>query len=273
MSTTTTSSASPSNSTSPSLPPCPGRFARTYQKHPHLIPPPLRKRSTATEGEHLLEGSELLEDSEDPRPPSDPHESESPKASDASSSPKTPESPYIIQTYTFPIPWARGSGEFKQSVAAGKRKACEPTDSDDLSRHTRNRPDSSTPSIKSYVPYPSPDPSLSEPTSHAQSSETSSPSTDDARYMNMTFGDIQKLYAPENGKLEQWHRKAAFEADPWVATFTKTSVRCRGCGRTLQMEKRGNRVYYPSNWIKHRDQGPCQQIKAGTFTMKKTKGT
>ncbi|THV03710.1 hypothetical protein K435DRAFT_851656 [Dendrothele bispora CBS 962.96] len=100
---------------------------------------------------------------------------------------------------------------------------------------------------------------------------TSPSKTITSSYASMSFEEILKAHAPSNGNLEQVHRKAALEADPWIASFTKTSVRCRGCGKTLQMEKRGNRFYYPSNWIKHRDQIGCKEIRAKIFTVEKAK--
>ncbi|THU95553.1 hypothetical protein K435DRAFT_966348 [Dendrothele bispora CBS 962.96] len=117
----------------------------------------------------------------------------------------------------------------------------------------------------------SPDPNPPSSSSVTTATETSVMTNSD--YLRIPFTDIQKIYAPPNGKTEQCHRELALNADPWVATYTKTSARCRGCGKTLQLEKRGTRYYYPANWIKHRDQGPCSQIKEGIFTEEKTHGS
>ncbi|THU94683.1 hypothetical protein K435DRAFT_860313 [Dendrothele bispora CBS 962.96] len=141
------------------------------------------------------------------------------------------------------------------------------------------------------APYPSPSPSSTSSTGAgadhpdvAQSPDPNPPSSSstttkttvatNSDYLHIPFTEIQKIHAPQNGtKTEQHHRKLVLDADPWVASFTKTSARCRGCGKTLQLEKRGTRYYYPANWIKHRDQGPCSQIKEGVFTEEKIYGS
>ncbi|KAF5362758.1 hypothetical protein D9758_011687 [Tetrapyrgos nigripes] len=120
--------------------------------------------------------------------------------------------------------------------------------------------------------------SLTSPDSSANSdSESSPPSSSSSVQIDfgaMSFDEILLHHSPKNGSTtEQCHRRAALEADPWVATFTKTSVTCRGCGKTLQMEKRGKRWYYPSNWIKHREQNSCEGIRKGVWAVGKMKGT
>src|SRR5438477_3549067 len=46
-------------------------------------------------------------------------------------------------------------------------------------------------------------------------------------------------------------RKADLENDIWATNVQPTSVRCRACGATIRLDKRG--TYYDGLWNKHRE--------------------
>jgi hypothetical protein len=89
----------------------------------------------------------------------------------------------------------------------------------------------------------------------------------DIRLAYATFSDILASTRPKGMKKNLAdERKAAFEADPWVANYTESSVVCKGCGyesRWTLREK--NYIWYTSTWKSHRDGVPnnrtgCQSI-------------
>jgi hypothetical protein len=56
-------------------------------------------------------------------------------------------------------------------------------------------------------------------------------------------------------------RKEILENDVWAKNVTKTSVDCRGCGKTLALD--GRRDYYLGLWEKHRDRCPAIRQEKG----------
>ncbi|KAJ7105970.1 hypothetical protein C8R44DRAFT_329106 [Mycena epipterygia] len=46
------------------------------------------------------------------------------------------------------------------------------------------------------------------------------------------------------------------ERDEWTATVTPHDVVCRGCRRTIKLDRRSR--YYPGLWEKHRDR--CEHV-------------
>ncbi|KAF8073918.1 hypothetical protein FPV67DRAFT_1479792 [Lyophyllum atratum] len=54
-------------------------------------------------------------------------------------------------------------------------------------------------------------------------------------------------------------RKALLMADRWTENVEPTTVGCRGCGKTIKLERKGTCQYYGFNWKKHR--GGCKKIK------------
>ena len=57
--------------------------------------------------------------------------------------------------------------------------------------------------------------------------------------------------------MDKNERKALIENDIWAGKVTAISVGCRGCGKTVSLDKRS--VYYPGLWIKHRRK--CPEIR------------
>ncbi|KAJ7451504.1 hypothetical protein B0H11DRAFT_2201641 [Mycena galericulata] len=54
-------------------------------------------------------------------------------------------------------------------------------------------------------------------------------------------------------------RKATLENDVWTGLVEPKRVVCRGCGKTIRLDKRS--CYYPGLWLKHRER--CDRIKNG----------
>jgi hypothetical protein len=54
-------------------------------------------------------------------------------------------------------------------------------------------------------------------------------------------------------------RRADLLADEWAEEVMEGSVKCRACGKTIQLNHRNEAKYYPTNWVRHRD-GRCPNI-------------
>ncbi|KAJ7261052.1 hypothetical protein C8J57DRAFT_1635615 [Mycena rebaudengoi] len=52
-------------------------------------------------------------------------------------------------------------------------------------------------------------------------------------------------------------RKRALESDPWTLSVELNQVVCRGCHKTIRLDRRSR--YYPGLWQKHRDR--CAQVR------------
>jgi hypothetical protein len=50
--------------------------------------------------------------------------------------------------------------------------------------------------------------------------------------------------------MTEKERKDYLEGDNWTGDVTEVSVECRGCQKTISLDKRF--TYYPGLWIKHR---------------------
>lgn len=50
--------------------------------------------------------------------------------------------------------------------------------------------------------------------------------------------------------MSEQQRKDLLESDHWTGDVTEVSVECRGCMKTISLDKRF--TYYPGLWIKHR---------------------
>jgi hypothetical protein len=57
--------------------------------------------------------------------------------------------------------------------------------------------------------------------------------------------------------MNEMERKALLERDAWAGEVTEISVECKGCKRTISLDKRF--TYYPGLWIKHRQN--CSAIR------------
>jgi hypothetical protein len=57
--------------------------------------------------------------------------------------------------------------------------------------------------------------------------------------------------------MDEKTRKVLIENDFWAGEVTAISVGCRGCGKTVSLDKRS--MYYPGLSIKHR--GKCSVIR------------
>lgn len=55
--------------------------------------------------------------------------------------------------------------------------------------------------------------------------------------------------------MDETERKALIESDVWAGEVTAISVECKGCGKTVSLDKRS--MYYPGLWIKHRSKCPA----------------
>jgi hypothetical protein len=55
--------------------------------------------------------------------------------------------------------------------------------------------------------------------------------------------------------MDETERKALIESDVWAGQVTAISVECKGCGKTVSLDKRS--MYYPGLWIKHRSKCPA----------------
>uniref|UniRef100_A0A0W0FRU0 Uncharacterized protein n=1 Tax=Moniliophthora roreri TaxID=221103 RepID=A0A0W0FRU0_MONRR len=66
-------------------------------------------------------------------------------------------------------------------------------------------------------------------------------------------------------------RRSLLENDPWIdrSQLTPHSVVCRGCGRTLSLDKSPTRKYYPGHWKHHRARCNAIQIKRETMGLPK----
>ena len=65
--------------------------------------------------------------------------------------------------------------------------------------------------------------------------------------------------------MDETERKALIESDSWAGQVTAISVECKGCGKTVSLDKRS--MYYPGLWIKHRSK--CPGIRRLESTMEK----
>lgn len=74
-----------------------------------------------------------------------------------------------------------------------------------------------------------------------------------------TFKPRKKPGEPRRkNTMDENIRRAKLANDKWVKDFTATSATCRGCGKTIALDKR-NAAYYPGLWNKHR--ATCKKIK------------
>ena len=55
--------------------------------------------------------------------------------------------------------------------------------------------------------------------------------------------------------MDETERKALIESDVWAGEVTAISVECKGCGKTVSLDKRS--MYYPGLWVKHRSKCPA----------------
>lgn len=55
--------------------------------------------------------------------------------------------------------------------------------------------------------------------------------------------------------MDKGSRRQLIESDPWARNTTSKSVECKGCGRTIKLDKRSD--YYPGLWHKHRNKCPA----------------
>ena len=67
-------------------------------------------------------------------------------------------------------------------------------------------------------------------------------------------GDTNKRSGKRN-MMDETERKALIESDDWAGEVTAISVECKGCGKTVSLDKRS--MYYPGLWIKHRSKCPA----------------
>lgn len=54
--------------------------------------------------------------------------------------------------------------------------------------------------------------------------------------------------------MDEETRRWLIERDSWGRNATSKSVECRGCEKTIKLDKRSQ--YYPGLWLKHRDKCP-----------------
>lgn len=71
---------------------------------------------------------------------------------------------------------------------------------------------------------------------------------------NFIAGHIRRRKSKRNKK--EGERKAYLENDEYTANVRPRSVKCRGCGKVIRLDKRSR--YYPGLWDKHR--GKCPTI-------------
>jgi hypothetical protein len=70
-------------------------------------------------------------------------------------------------------------------------------------------------------------------------------------------GNRRKVIAGHSKQRKKEHqRKKELDDDEYTEDVKPTSVKCRGCQRTLKLDKRSR--YYPGLWLKHR--GKCPRI-------------
>ncbi|KAJ8076887.1 hypothetical protein PM082_001310 [Marasmius tenuissimus] len=64
-------------------------------------------------------------------------------------------------------------------------------------------------------------------------------------------------------------RRTLLENDPWIdqSRLTPHAVVCRGCGRTLALDKNPTRKYYPGHWKHHRSRCTAISIKKETMNL------
>ncbi|KAF9457615.1 hypothetical protein BDZ94DRAFT_1272695 [Collybia nuda] len=55
--------------------------------------------------------------------------------------------------------------------------------------------------------------------------------------------------------MDKGTRRQLIERDAWANNATPKSVECKGCGRTIKLDKRSD--YYPGLWHKHRNKCPA----------------
>ncbi|KAF9268720.1 hypothetical protein L218DRAFT_1073175 [Marasmius fiardii PR-910] len=69
-------------------------------------------------------------------------------------------------------------------------------------------------------------------------------------------------------------RRELLENDPWSdrSQLTPHSVVCRGCGRTLALDKNPTRKYYPGHWKHHRSRCTAIQIRKETMGLPQEDG-
>ncbi|KAG7090998.1 hypothetical protein E1B28_010065 [Marasmius oreades] len=69
-------------------------------------------------------------------------------------------------------------------------------------------------------------------------------------------------------------RRELLENDPWSdrSQLTPHSVYCRGCGRTLALDKNPARKYYPGHWKHHRSRCTAIQIRKETLGLPQEDG-
>ncbi|KAG1725382.1 hypothetical protein EDB19DRAFT_1756269 [Suillus lakei] len=65
-----------------------------------------------------------------------------------------------------------------------------------------------------------------------------------------------KATAPSRQRNTEGERREGLERDRYTENVRPTSVRCRGCGKDICLDKRSR--YYPGLWLKHR--GKCPGI-------------
>ncbi|TFK58820.1 hypothetical protein BDN72DRAFT_949631 [Pluteus cervinus] len=65
--------------------------------------------------------------------------------------------------------------------------------------------------------------------------------------------DVKRLRKTRTTVTE---RKRVLEGDEWVKSFTATSVKCNGCNKTIQLNKRDNRQYDTHGWDEHKTTCP-----------------
>ncbi|KAJ7183830.1 hypothetical protein C8R46DRAFT_1067924 [Mycena filopes] len=62
--------------------------------------------------------------------------------------------------------------------------------------------------------------------------------------------------APKKSARTEAERRRTLEDDPWTLEVTPHEVVCRGCRRTIKLDRRSR--YYPGLWEKHRDR--CDHV-------------
>ncbi|KAJ7035391.1 hypothetical protein C8F04DRAFT_529264 [Mycena alexandri] len=114
--------------------------------------------------------------------------------------------------------------------------------------NARNEYRSLSPQYRRWSPSPSPEDMHAGP-SEGGTSSRSSP----------TMGGTQGLSSASTAKKSarsEAERRRALETDPWTLSVTPHEVVCRGCRRTIKLDRRSR--YYPGLWEKHRDR--CDHV-------------
>lgn len=97
--------------------------------------------------------------------------------------------------------------------------------------------------------------------------DTPPPMAKRARAVTHSSAVAGSLRRIKKNVMDKGARRQLIESDSWARNATAKSVECRGCGRTIKLDKRSD--YYPGLWHKHRNK--CPAIRRMEDAGKRTK--